>query len=306
MFSLEVKLLIEYIFIDVLFLENFIMNYITLYATGKYLSKDINYKKFIIGAAIGSLYSVFVMFPQMEFYQTIVVKFIISFVIVLIVFDFKTIFNCIKNLLVFYIVNIVIGGFIFAAFYMLGSTPYYNNGILYTNGISSRIFLLGIAFAYVGFKIINELIKKKRLENSYVNLTITFENKQAKLKGLIDTGNFLNDPISKTPVIVVELKALKGILPDDILKLYKNNGINFDEVVRALEQSSWVSRFRLIPFSALGTENGLIVGFKPDFVKLLDKSHDLLIKNVIVAVSSNNLSRDDNYQALLNPEILNT
>ena len=60
------------------------------------------------------------------------------------------------------------------------------------------------------------------------------------------------------------------------------------------------SRIRVIPYSSLGEQNGLLMGFKPDAVKISEKC----ITNIIIGVYNRNLSATSEYDALLNPEIL--
>ena len=44
----------------------------------------------------------------------------------------------------------------------------------------------------------------------------------------------------------------------------------------------YISRFRLIPFSSLGKQNGMLVGFKPDKVLIKFDENEIEKKNVIV------------------------
>lgn len=62
----------------------------------------------------------------------------------------------------------------------------------------------------------------------------------------MDTGNFLKEPITKTPVIVVEKKALLEMIPDCILD-------NIDKIINGenIYLGEYISKVRLIPFSSL-------------------------------------------------------
>ena len=88
-----------------------------------------------------------------------------------------------------------------------------------------------------------------------MDISIEINDKKINLKGIVDTGNSLTDPISKYPVIIVEYDAIKNILPVEIRDILLNNQIfNFDQIIAQLSGSSWVTRFRIIPYQALGTE----------------------------------------------------
>lgn len=44
----------------------------------------------------------------------------------------------------------------------------------------------------------------------------------------------------------------------------------------------YISRFRLIPFSSLGKQNGMLIGFKPDGVTITFDENRLEKENVII------------------------
>lgn len=300
-----VRVMLVYIYIDVLFIENFIINYIILILTSTFIKRYIQIWRYVLGAFIGSLYSLFVFFPSMKIYYTCAAKFIISLIIVGVVFFSKKLKIYIRNLVIFYIINILMGGTMFSIFYLNGNAGYYNNGVMYIYNFPLKIFLFGIMGTYIGYNILKKFVRNKKRYNDYISFFVSFDDKQVKIKGLVDSGNFLNDPLSKKPVIVIEYNALRNILPEDIAKIYEDNSVNdFDSVAKVIINSKWLSRFRLIPFSSLGVKNGMIIGFKPDAIKFIDSSN-LIIKDVIVAIYRNSLSDNDKYQALLNPDVFN-
>jgi stage II sporulation protein GA (sporulation sigma-E factor processing peptidase) len=48
----------------------------------------------------------------------------------------------------------------------------------------------------------------------------------------------------------------------------------------------------------------MMIGFKPDNVKLTIHGDVMNLNKIIVAISTNTLSRNGDYKALLNPDIL--
>jgi stage II sporulation protein GA (sporulation sigma-E factor processing peptidase) len=60
----------------------------------------------------------------------------------------------------------------------------------------------------------------------------------------------------------------------------------------------------VIPFSSLGTPNGMLLGFKPDQVEILEKDDTIkVLQDVVIGIYNQRLSRDNKYQALLHPDI---
>ena len=82
----------------------------------------------------------------------------------------------------------------------------------------------------------------------------------------------------------------------------------FDEGGSAVEKIPALNKtgtgIRLIPFSSLGRENGMLVGFKPDSAYITENEAEREIGNIIVGIYNGRLAGDKSYSALLNPEII--
>lgn len=136
----------------------------------------------------------------------------------------------------------------------------------------------------------------------FCNIKIKFNNKQVKAKALIDTGNLLKDPISSNPVIVIQKNILEEILPRYILE-------NTESIISGRSdelkiEEIYLSRFRIIPFSSLGKQNGMLLGFRPDEVIIQNEEQEEILKEVIIGVYDKQLSKNNLYSALVGLEIL--
>lgn len=69
-------------------------------------------------------------------------------------------------------------------------------------------------------------------------------------------------------------------------------------------ETNWFSRFRIIPFSSLGKENGILIGFRPDYVEVWNKQNKREYREVIVGICNKKLSPNNRYKALLNPDLV--
>ena len=118
-------------------------------------------------------------------------------------------------------------------------------------------------------------------------------------KAIIDTGNFLKEPITKIPVAVVEKDILKGVIPEEIL----NNLSNIIEG-KEIALGEYLSKIRLIPFMSLGKENGMLIGIKADGLAINTQDDVLFIKNIIIGIYDGNLSKTGKYKALIGLELL--
>ena len=101
----------------------------------------------------------------------------------------------------------------------------------------------------------------------HCNIKVNINSKYTYINAIIDTGNFLREPITKTPVIVVEKEILYGIIPNKILNnLNQIIGGDVGQEFYEEENIEYMSKFRVIPFTSLGKENGMILGFKAEKV----------------------------------------
>lgn len=89
------------------------------------------------------------------------------------------------------------------------------------------------------------------------NISIIFEEGKVDINAIIDTGNFLREPLTGKPVIIVEKDVLKNVIPVEILE-------NMQEIINGTKilEEKYMSKIRLIPFSALGTQNRTTFGNK--------------------------------------------
>lgn len=296
------------IFIDVFFLENIIMNYLILLVTEKIAKSKVSSLRKFLGAIIGAMYAVILIaFPGIQFYYTVLAKILLSLLIVAVTFYPKKVLTFIKTLAMFYISTFIFAGAAFAFLYFNQTGGFVKNGIVYVFWRSKlTLILLSIITVGIVFKIFWEVIQSRMLhEKLLVPLLISFENKKIQVEALVDTGNSLKDPLSNMPVVVVEFRAIKEVLPHEIKKIFeesKDEDLNC--ITRILYNSTWASRFRLIPFTSLGKENGLLIGFKPDYIEVGENEDKKGVSSVVIGIYNKILSKNDKYRALLGPELV--
>ena len=122
---------------------------------------------------------------------------------------------------------------------------------------------------------------------------------------MLDTGNMLKDPITGMPVIIAQKEILKDILPNIILdNLSKIVGGDVPQEVYNDENLQYITKFRLIPFSSIGKENGMLLGFKTKKIEIQQEDIKKVIDNVIVGIYEKNLSKKNEYHALIGLDLL--
>ena len=288
------------VYIDIIFLENLFMNFIILFATQTILKSNIKIIRTFIASILGGIYAILMYMSEIRIYSNICLKIILSLAMVEIAFNPKSIKSFFKYLVIFYLTSFTFGGVAFALIYFIcPENVVFNNGRLVGTYPIKMILLGGI----LGFIIIVSSFKniKKKISKTDMlcNIKITIENKSKSLISIVDTGNFLKDPISKAPVIVVNSQSLTGILPGEILDNIKDiiNGAN-------VNIGQYIKKIRIIPFSSLGKENGLLLGIKSDISVINYQDNVIIIKDAIIGIYPGILNKENKYQALVGIEAL--
>ena len=144
--------------------------------------------------------------------------------------------------------------------------------------------MFGFIIITTAFKNIKGKLTKKDM---FCNIKININSNTVYTTAIIDTGNFLKEPITKIPVAVVEKDILKGVIPEEIL----NNLSNIIEG-KEIALGEYLSRIRLIPFMSLGKENGMLIGIKADGLAINTQDDVVFIKNIIIGIYDGNLSKN--------------
>lgn len=290
------------VYAEYLFLENLLMNWMILHLTQHFSKFHAKRYKIWIGASVGALYAFVFFFPSLKFMYTISMKIIISILIVIITFTPYRFVDFIKLFGIFYLISFMFGGAAFALFYFTDFRGIVSNGIFYIGNFSTKLLIYSGISSYILIKFCWEFVQKKiSREKLYVPIHIEVGNQISSVRALVDTGNSLEDPLSKYPVIVVEYKAIEDMIPCNVKALLRENNTRYESLLKMGEDANWNNRLRLIPFNSLGKENGMLMGFRPDKVNV---ENGKSIKNIIVGVYTKRLSKDGEYSALLHPDIL--
>lgn len=289
------------IYLDVVLIENLCMNFIILFATSYLLKIKSRFWRLLISSFIGGAYAILAYMEIFEAMSNVFVKVILSIVMVGIAFLPKNVKILLKQLAIFYFISFLFGGCAFALLYFIKPQD-----ILMKNGLLVGMYPLKVAvlgglvgFIVVGivFKIVKTKFTKKDM---FCDIEVhAFEGK-IKTRALIDTGNLLKDPLTKMPVIVVEEEILSCLLPNNILK---NIGkiMGGEQVEESEENLTYMSKFRVIPFSSLGKQNGMLMGFKADSIVVEEQRE---MTNVIIGVYPQKLDKKEYYHALIGLDIL--
>lgn len=305
----------KYVYIDMYFFENFVINYVILHITSGILHLKTKWYSLVMGAVIGSIYAVVSLWAE-SFFTTLFCKMTVSLLMLFLSFYWSIVkdnksqkFRFFGKIIVsFYAITFLFSG---ASFCLLLSGR--------TKSMTS--YITGLCVAYIIITFFVKMIRKRNcMQNTMALVHVKFDKKDEadiQIKAIIDTGNSLKDPFTGESVIVAEVGALKNILPEEIIMSMEEN--SFSDICSFPKDMSldenWKNRFRIVPYRAVGTENGVLIGFKADVVKIeqctafeegkeCHEDKKITLNNVVVCVCNNALSENGEYGALLAPDMV--
>lgn len=294
------------IYLDVVLIENLCMNYIILFATSYILKMKRNHIRLIISSLLGGIYSIIAYMQLLEIYSNFFMKIILSVVMVYIAYNAKSIKVLIKQIVIFYLTSFVFGGCSFALLYFVKPQEILMKNGMYIGTYPIKIALLGgivgFAITTLAFKLVKHRLSKKDI---YCKIKIYLGKKSVETVAMLDTGNMLKDPITRMPVIIVEKDILYEIIPYEILNNLDNIiGGDIKSDFYNEENVEYISKFKVIPFTSIGRQNGLLLGFKASKVIVEIDTNEEELDNIIIGIYDKKLSKKNNYNALLGLEIL--
>lgn len=293
------------IYVDVVLIENLIMNYIILLASGLILKVKIKHIRLILGSLLGAIYSIVAYTGFLEIYSSFILKIILSIIIVYIAYNPQSVKTLSKELLFFYLTSFVFGGAAFALIYIVKPQDILMKNGLFLGTYPLKTVILAAIVAFViiitAFTIIKSKLTKK---NMICEIELKLNNKMIKTEALIDTGNMLKEPITNLPVVVIEHTLLYECIPKEILNHLEDIiGGDFGKISEEIKMK-YVSKLKLIPFSSLGKQNGMLIGIKPEYLKIIKEEVVEVKENVILGIYDKSLTKKGEYRAIIGMELV--
>ena len=293
------------IYVDVVLIENLIMNYIILLATGLILKIRIKHIRLILGSLLGAIYSIVAYTGILKVYSSFILKIILSIIIVYIAYNPQAVKKLCKELLFFYLTSFVFGGAAFALIYIVKPQDILMKNGLFLGTYPLKTVILAAIVAFVVVITAFTIIKSKFTKKDMIcEIEVKLNSKIIKTKALIDTGNMLKEPITNTPVVVIEHTLLYDCIPKEILNHLEDIiGGDFEKIPEEIK-NVYISKLKLIPFSSLGKQNGMLIGIKPEYLKIIKEEQINVKENVILGIYDKSLTKKGEYRALMGMEFV--
>ena len=168
------------VYIDGVLFLNFAFDFILLLTTSIVLKRNTKIFNLVLGAFIGSL-STLILFINVNSIQLFIIKIYLSILMNLFSFYYKDIKYTLTNITTFYIVSILLGGFL----YMLNiEFSYKHEGIIfYNNGLSINVIILFIISPIILYIYVKQSKMFQKKIKNYHKVNIKIGKKELSLNG---------------------------------------------------------------------------------------------------------------------------
>ena len=269
------------------FLINFSMDAVSLYLSARLCSAKLSVLRISVGAALGGIYSVLSIFLGLDSRIELFVFMLVCIIMSTIALSPDGLLLCLKYSVVMFISSCLLGGImtvLYSAF----------NEILRGHlGISEAMVPEPLVFAVLCMVSMACALFLCRLHGSgafpdSVDCEITLFGKCVVVRGIVDSGNMLKDPLSGKNVIVVSTEFFRGVLSREFLLGVDAEDVGAVNVIKSREKR----RFRLVPAKGIGASTYLF-GVVPDDICIAYEKKGRIVKKrtdaVVALVKDKNL-----------------
>ena len=257
------------IYIDSLFFLNLGLNLYLLELVNGILVQTTNQKRIFIGAMTGSLLSIISLLLPINMWMSMGLGFVLSTIGML-----RITFKChgLKSYLRLMEICMVMSA-------LLGAVIQY---LFLRCSKNIHMPMLGIwMLSAVGFGVIRSQLSKKNQWKSHCKVILKNERTMIRIEGLVDTGNTLIEPISGSPVAVLDKKVF-----DNLFCEHAPTG------------------FRIIPYHSIDKKSGLMTGYLIPDMRVEWGGICVDYQNVYVAVRPDKMESSEKYPMIINPKML--
>jgi len=175
------------VYIDYIFLENLIMNYLLLYCTKNIVKEKTKVLRITFASILGAVYVCVMCLLKLEILNYTVCKLLLSFAMMYITFIPKKISIYLKEIFIFYFISIIHTGTYLVLMSMF-------NLNINSTIVKVILYLFGYIFIYVIYNHVWKMFKTKLKKSDLVyDVYLNNGNKYIAYKGFVDTGNTSKD-----------------------------------------------------------------------------------------------------------------
>lgn len=249
------------IYLDIVMLLNFLVDYLLLLGTNRLAGYPIRSLRTAAAAALGGIYGGACLIPGFRFLGNTVWRMISLAVMGVIAFGLNR--GTLRRCVLFTLLSMALGG------------------IALGLGSGSFPALVGAAGGVTGLCMVG--FRSKADNKQYIPVELVHGDRRVCLRALYDTGNTLRDPLTGEPVMIAGKQIAKALLD-----------LNPEDLCDPVSTMAFRQGMRLVPYRAVGRDHGMLLGIRIKQVKLNGTRQSL-----VVAFAPEGLGENEEFEALI-------
>ena len=197
------------VYIELVFLDNFAMDYLLLYTVGKCWWPAPSRMRCVGSALLGAIYAVIAPLRGWTFLLHPAVKVLMSMGLVGLAYRPRTWPSFFKRFAAFWALSLLAAGALMGAGALAGSLMV-SGGLLVMSPLWVALLVLWGVFTG-GHKLFYALKRRAAALPQSVVVELLWQEKRVEIPGLVDTGSQLHDPSTGQPVILLPRGVLSGL-----------------------------------------------------------------------------------------------
>ena len=289
---------------DLVWLLNLLMDFLIIQLTGLVLKRNVSIFRSLIGAFLGSIVVLLTFTPYAYVVGSPFMKILLSFFIVFSAFGRQRIITFLQIISIFYFSTFLLGGALLGLHYLFNANSNNLTKSSFYGDPVSWYFVLGMIPIVIFYarKSIHQIAFTKWKLNEMYEMEIVWRNTTIKVRGLMDSGNSLHEPLSRKPVIILDCSTNDFGLPTELVNLVRDS----ENTLQNKDSLDVLSFFHasFVPYKSIGQSNQLLVAIKPTLVRLKINGKWYSTKSVLLGLSHVTLSSDNLYECILHPKMM--
>ena len=247
------------VYIDLVLLLNFGFDLLLLFGVAILLRRQTNLTKLIGGALLGSI-TILSMFIEVSSVTLFIIKILISIGMVLITFGYQNLKYTSKNLFYLYTSSILLGGFLY---FLNVEFSYKNEGLVfYFNCLSINAIILIVLSPIIIYAYVKQGLLLKNQYSNYYNIDIYLKDgNKITTTAFLDTGNQLEDPYKKRPILLLNKDLLQIDYKKDSILLVPYDALNHHGLLKCIIPDK-------IFIQGIGFKKNFLIGLSNEKIKM--------------------------------------
>ena len=190
------------LYVDLLFFLNLYLDFLILMTTSIVLKRHAPLKRIILGSLMGVITLLILIYPLNNI-SLFIFKIVVGLLMNIITFKYQNLKYTLTNFIYFYMISIILGGFIY---YLNLEFSYTTLGLMFIeNGFNLNLGFIFLLTPVILILYIKQAKDFKSNYNLYYPVSLTLKDgTKLNLNGYLDTGNKLYDPTTNKPIILIE------------------------------------------------------------------------------------------------------